>query len=139
LVAAKVEDGFVKTVEAIKSIQPGPTPPVLPRPVPPCPPHPHPCPESEPIFYPVTIGLPAQKCFKNLVYNKLKPHYKRCEYKPKEPKEPKYKCKTFVPLEARPNSPENFDPLHTPHNPYCPPFGSKKREYNPKIRYPKDF
>ena len=136
LVAAKVEDGFVKTVEAIKSIQPGPTPPVPPRPVPPCPPpHPYP-PHNDVIFYPVPLGLPAQKCFKNLVHNKLKPHYKRCEYKPKEPK---YKCKTFVPLEARPNSPENFDPLHTPHNPNCPPFNSKKREYNPKIRYPKHF
>lgn len=70
LVAAKVEDGFVKTVEAIKSIQPGPTPPVPPGPVPPCPPHP--CPEPEPIFYPVTIGLP-----KPTVY--YQPKKKRCK------------------------------------------------------------
>ena len=136
LVAAKVEDGFVKTVEAIKSIQPAPTPPVPPRPVPPCPPpHPYP-PHNDVIFYPVPLGLPAQKCFKKLIYNKPKLHYKKRECKPKEPK---YKCKTFVPPEARPNSPENFDPLHTPHNPNCPPFGSKKCEYNPKIRYPKHF
>ena len=71
LVAAKVEDGFVKTVEAIKSIQPGPTPPVPPKPVPPYP-SPHPCPEPEPIFYPVTICLPGPTIY-------YKPKKKKCE------------------------------------------------------------
>lgn len=68
LVAAKVEDGFVKTVEAIKSIQSSPTPPVPPKPTP----HPHPCPEPEPIFYPVTIGLPGPTVY-------YKPKKKKCE------------------------------------------------------------
>lgn len=122
LVAAKVEDGFVKTVEAIKSIQPSP------QPVPPCPqPHPHP-PHNDVIFYPVPLGLPASKCFKHLVYDKLKPHYKRCECKPKEKKSG---TKVFVPEEQRPN----YETL----NPYLCQWKIElyKRERKPlKIRYP---
>ena len=127
LVAAKVENGFVKTVEAIKSIQPGPTPPVPPRPVPPCP-HPHPCPEPEPIFYPVTIGLPRPTVY----------------YKPK-----KKRCKCECKCECNHNKtkqPEVFlykdeeDWYHRPHNPYLEPW---KVEYykslhtQPKPRAPK--
>lgn len=109
LVAAKVEDGFVKTVEAIKSIQPSPTPPVPPRPtppIPPCPPpHPHPCPEPEPepIFYPVPIGLPGPTVY-------YKPKKKKCECgcnhnKPKLPK-------VIVPEEARPHYYNRYDKPH---------------------------
>lgn len=109
LVAAKVENGFVKTVEAIKSIQPGPTPPVPPRPVPPYPPHP--CPESEPIFYPVTIGLPEPiVCYR--------PKKKRCKCECKcechhynKHKQPK----VIVPK-------DEDDWYHRPHNPYLEPW-----------------
>lgn len=105
LVATKVEDGFVKTVEAIKSIQPGPTPPVPPvppRPVPPCPPpHPHPCPAPEPIFYPVPLGLPEPQIFH---HRRQRSHthinHNKCEYKHTEKKN----CpKVFIPEEQRPN------------------------------------
>lgn len=107
LVAAKVEDGFVKTVEAIKSIQPGPTPPVPPRPVPPCPPpHPHPCPEPEPIFYPVTIGLPEHTvCYR--------PKKKKCECACNHIKS--NSNKVFVPEDEE-------DWYHRPHNPYLEPW-----------------
>lgn len=118
LVAAKVEDGFVKTVEAIKSIQPGPTPPVPPRPVPPCPPHP--CPEPEPIFYPVPIGLPAPTiCYR--------PKKKRCECecnhnKPKQPK-------VIVPEEARPHHYNRYDK--------CYPITPRTQTYDRYPRAPK--
>jgi hypothetical protein len=106
LVAAKVEDGFVKTVEAIKTIQPGPTPPVPPRPVPPCPlPHPHPCPEPEPepIFYPVPIGLPGPTGY-------YKPKKKKCECGCNHNK-PKL-SKVIVPEEARPHYYNRYDKPH---------------------------
>ena len=104
LVAAKVEDGFVKTVEAIKSIQPGPTPPVPPRPVPPCPPHP--CPEPEPIFYPVPIGLPAPTvCYR--------PKKKKCECGCNHIKS--NSNNVFVPEDEE-------DWYHRPHNPYLEPW-----------------
>ena len=100
LVAAKVEDGFVKTVEAIKSIQPGPTPPVPPRPVPPY--QPHPCPEPEPIFYPVTIGLPGPTVW-------YRPKKKRCECGCNHNKS--NQSKVCVPKDEE-------DWYHRPHNPY---------------------
>lgn len=144
LVAAKVEDGFVKTVEAIKSIQPGPIPPVPPRPVPPCPPpHPHPCPEPEPIFYPVTIGLPAPTfyyeptdyyeeepydtdycCDYPTFYNykagyKSKRDKSKCECNHNKPKQPK----VIVPKDEE-------DWYHRPHNPYLEPW---KVEYHKSL------
>lgn len=134
LVAAKVEDGFIKTVEAIKSIQPGPTPPVPPRLVPPCPPHPHPCPEPEPepIFYPVPIGLPAptvyyeptdyyeeepydtyyccdyQTFYNNKAGYKSKRDKSKCECNHNKPKLPK----VIVPEEARPHHYNRYDKPH---------------------------
>lgn len=131
LVAAKVEDGFVKTVEAIKSIQPGPTPPVPPRPVPPCPPHPHPCPEPEPIFYPVTIGLPAPQIFHyRLPGSNTHINHNKCECKHTEKKS---SHKVFVPEEARPNyetknpnliswKVEYYKSLHPQPKPRAPKF-----------------
>ena len=107
LVAAKVEDGFIKTVEAIKSIQPSPTPPVPSRPVPPCPPpHPHPCPEPEPIFYPVTIGLPGPTIY-------YKPKKKKCECECNHNKS--NQSKVYVPKDEE-------DWYHRPHNPYLEPW-----------------
>lgn len=129
LVAAKVEDGFVKTVEAIKSIQHCPTPPVLPRPVPPCPPHPcpEPEPEPEPIFYPVTIGLPEPTvCYR--------PKKKRCECKCNHIKS--NSNNVYVKPEQRPiynDLHSSFDPIHTPYNPYNPEFNQRFG----KIKYPK--
>lgn len=99
LVAAKVEDGFVKTVEAIKSIQPGPTPPV-----PPCPPHP--CLEPEPLFYPVTIGLPGPS-----VYYKHKKKKCECECNHNKLKQPKM---------VVPDDEEDW--YHRPYNPYLAPW-----------------
>lgn len=107
LVAAKVEDGFVKTVEVIKSIQPSPTPPVPPRPIPPCPPpHPHPCPEPEPIFYPVTIGLPGPTVY-------YKPKKKKCECRCNHIKSSSNTV--YVPKDEE-------DWYHKPHNPYLEPW-----------------
>ena len=102
LVATKVEDGFVKTVEAIKSIQSGPTPPVPPRPTP----HPHPCPQSEPIFYPVTIGLPGPTVW-------YRPKKKRCECGCNHNKS--NQSKVCVPKDEE-------DWYHRPHNPNLEPW-----------------
>ena len=104
LVAAKVEDGFVKTVEAIKSIQPSPTPPVPPRPVPPC--QPHPCPEPEPIFYPVTIGLPGPTIY-------YKPKKKKCECGCNHNKSNQSKVCVLK---------DEEDWYHKPHNPNLEPW-----------------
>lgn len=131
LVAAKVEVGFVKTVEAIKSIQPDPTPPVPPRPVPPCPPHPHPCPEPEPILYPVTIGLPAPQIFHHrLPGSHTHINHNKCECKHAEKKS---SPKVFVPEEQRPNyetknpnlmswKVEYYKSLHSQPKPRVPKF-----------------
>lgn len=104
LVAAKVEDGFVKTVEAIKSIQPSPTPPVPPRPVPPC--QPHPCPEPEPIFYPATIGLSGPTIY-------YKPKKKKCECECNHNKSNQSKVCVLK---------DEEDWYHRPHNPYLEPW-----------------
>lgn len=110
LVAAKMEDGFTKTVEAIKSIQPSPTPPV-----PPCPPHPHPWVEPEPIFYPVTIGLPGPTVF-------YKSKKKKCECGCNHNKT--NSSKVIVPK-------DDEDWYHRPHNPYLEPW---KVEYYKSIK-----
>lgn len=131
--AYNVEDGFNKTSDAIKSLQPKPQP----RPIPPCPP-PHPYyPEPEPdiIFYPVTLGLPAPQIFNyRLPGSHTHINHNKCECKHAEKKS---SPKVFVPEDQRPNNYKNFDPFHTPHNPYCPPFDSKKLDYKPKVTYPK--
>lgn len=127
-----IENGFNETSNAIKSLEPRPQP----RPLPPPPPPPYyPEPEPDFIFCPVPLGLPAPQIFNyRLPGSRTHINHNKCECKHTEKKS---KPKVFVPEDQRPNNYKNFDPFHTPYNPYCPPFGSKKPDYKPKVTYPK--